>query len=389
MQQLQTGPSLSTVATTVKQPAPISSITRTKMSRSQKNRPRLKWVVAFAVIILVLNAICIIPATIGKKFSNFLAYDLNKNEKETSSNTAKSGAFLLKDNNERKVLDDMGDLDKNERELLLQKETKEASPNTAKSGAFLLKDNNERKVLDDMGKSILVTGAAGFIGMHTALELKNKGVHVVALDNMNDYYSIQLKEKRVEMLKEAGVEFIKGNACDETLLGNVIRDHKIDRVVHLAAQAGVRFSLKSPHSYTTNNVDCFVSVLEEFFKAGLQNKPIVYASSSSVYGFNHDAPFTEDVSDVDHPASLYAATKRADELIAHTYNHLYNVSSVGLRLFTVYGPYGRPDMSPMIFAHKITNNGTCMLSHEVFTHSTLLEIFLCTDDTPRSLPFNP
>jgi type IV secretory pathway component VirB8 len=105
------------VATTVK-PAPISSITRTKMSRSQKNRPRLKWVVAFAVIILVLNAICIIPATIGKKFSNFLAYDLNKNEKETSSNTAKSGAFLLKDNNERKVLDDMGDLDKNERELL-------------------------------------------------------------------------------------------------------------------------------------------------------------------------------------------------------------------------------------------------------------------------------
>ena len=118
MQQLQTGPSLSTVATTVKQPAPISSITRTKMSRSQKNRPRLKWVVAFAVIILVLNAICIIPATIGKKFSNFLAYDLNKNEKETSSNTAKSGAFLLKDNNERKVLDDMGDLDKNERELL-------------------------------------------------------------------------------------------------------------------------------------------------------------------------------------------------------------------------------------------------------------------------------
>jgi UDP-glucuronate 4-epimerase len=154
------------------------------------------------------------------------------------------------------------------------------------------------------------------------------------------------------------VSFVKADVCDEVAFGKIIKDYEVERVVHLAAQAGVRFSLKSPHSYTSNNVDCFVSVLEQFVKAGLQDKPIVYASSSSVYGFNNNAPFTEGVSDVDHPASLYAATKRADELIAHTYNHLYNVSSVGLRFFTVYGEYGRPDMSPMIFANKIMKGGT-------------------------------
>ena len=219
----------------------------------------------------------------------------------------------------------------------------------------------ERKILEDKGKSILVTGGAGFIGMHTAIALKKKGMHVVALDNMNDYYSAELKEDRVALLKAAGVDFLKGDVCDDEIIEQIIKDHKIDRVIHLAAQAGVRFSLESPHSYTRANVDCFVSLLEQYVKAGLQKKPLVYASSSSVYGFNNDAPFTEDVSDVDHPASLYAATKRSDELIAHTYNHLYNVSSVGLRFFTVYGPYGRPDMSPMIFANKISKNGMFLL----------------------------
>jgi len=194
--------------------------------------------------------------------------------------------------------------------------------------------------------------------MHTAIEIRNRGFKVVAVDNLNDYYSPQLKADRVELLKEAGVSFVKADVCDEVAFGKIIKDYDVERVVHLAAQAGVRFSLKSPHSYTSNNVDCFVSVLEQFVKAGLQDKPIVYASSSSVYGFNNNAPFTEGVSDVDHPASLYAATKRADELIAHTYNHLYNVSSVGLRFFTVYGEYGRPDMSPMIFANKIMKGGT-------------------------------
>ena len=216
----------------------------------------------------------------------------------------------------------------------------------------------KRRKMTENGNTILITGAAGFIGMHTAIELSKRGFKVVAVDNINDYYSRQLKADRVELLKEAGVSFVKADVCDETKFGKIIKDYEVERVVHLAAQAGVRFSIQSPHSYTSNNVDCFVSVLEQFVKAGLQDKPIVYASSSSVYGFNNDAPFTEGVSDVDHPASLYAATKRSDELIAHTYNHLYNVSSVGLRFFTVYGEYGRPDMSPMIFANKIMKGGT-------------------------------
>ena len=222
------------------------------------------------------------------------------------------------------------------------------------------------KMITEIGNTtILITGAAGFIGMHTSIELRNRGIKVVAVDNLNDYYSPQLKADRVELLKEAGVSFVKADVCDEAAFGKIIKDYEVERVVHLAAQAGVRFSLKSPHSYISNNVDCFVSVLEQFVKAGLQDKPIVYASSSSVYGFNNDAPFTEGVSDVDHPASLYAATKRADELIAHTYNHLYNVSSVGLRFFTVYGEYGRPDMSPMIFANKIMKGGTYFMFESV------------------------
>jgi len=210
----------------------------------------------------------------------------------------------------------------------------------------------------DIGASVLVTGGAGFIGMHTSIELKERGFKVVALDNMNDYYSVELKEARLEQLLKSGVSFVKGDICDGRLLRTIFREHSVDRVVHLAAQAGVRYSLKSPNSYTKNNVDCFVTILEEFVKEGLHKKPFVYASSSSVYGFDNVPPFAEEYSDVDHPASLYAATKRADELIAYTYNHLYNVSSIGLRFFTVYGPYGRPDMSPMIFAKKIQNNET-------------------------------
>jgi UDP-glucuronate 4-epimerase len=135
--------------------------------------------------------------------------------------------------------------------------------------------------------------------MHTAIELRNRGFKVVAVDNRNDYYSPQLKADRVELLKEAGASFVKADVCDEAAFDKIIKDYEVERVrvVHLAAQAGVRFSLKSPHSYTSNNVDCFVSVLEQVVKAGLQDKPIVYASSSNVYGFNNNAPFTEGVSD--------------------------------------------------------------------------------------------
>ena len=214
--------------------------------------------------------------------------------------------------------------------------------------------------LKDAGKSILVTGGAGFIGMHTSIKLQKQGYNVVVIDNLNPYYSKKLKSDRVKLLQEANVNFIKGDVCDVKLLEDVFQRHSIDRVVHLAAQAGVRYSLEDPYSYTKNNVDCFVSVLEAIVKAGLHDKPFVYASSSSVYGFiDKNVPSVEDEQDVDHPASLYAATKRADELIAHTYNNLYNLPSVGIRFFTVYGAYGRPDMSPMIFADKIVNGGEC------------------------------
>lgn len=207
--------------------------------------------------------------------------------------------------------------------------------------------------------SILITGGAGFIGMHTALSLREEGYNVIVIDNVNNYYSIDLKVERLKKIKKEGIEFIHGDICDESLLNNIFSTKKIERIVHLAAQAGVRYSLESPHSYTRNNVDCFVSILEQIRKNDLLQKPLIYASSSSVYGFNNKAPFSEDVSDVDHPASLYAATKRANELFAYTYNHLYNISSIGLRFFTVYGPWGRPDMSPMIFADKISKNGKC------------------------------
>ena len=210
---------------------------------------------------------------------------------------------------------------------------------------------------DSIGKSVLITGAAGFIGMHTSLELNKRGFHVVGIDNMSALYSPKLQTDRVALLKDANIEFIMGDICDEALLVQTIESHKIERVIHLAARPGVRKSIEVPHDYTKNNVDCFVSVLETMVKTDLHKKPLVFASSSSVYGFSSNPPFSESTSDVDRPASLYAATKRSDELIAHTYNHLYNITSVALRFFTVYGPYGRPDMSPMIFAKKIQNGG--------------------------------
>ena len=220
--------------------------------------------------------------------------------------------------------------------------------------------------LDKVGTSVMVTGGAGFIGMHTSLKLKDLGFQVVAIDNLNSYYSRQLKDDRLSLLKNAGVGFVEGDVCNETLLMETFRDFSVDRVIHLAAQAGVRYSLIAPHSYVRNNVDCHLSILETFHKQGLHSKPLVYASSSSVYGFNTETPkFSEKTSDVNHPASLYAATKRAGELMAYTYNHLHNISSVGLRFFTVYGPWGRPDMSPMIFADRIQNDGKTLFGQFV------------------------
>ncbi|KAL3911470.1 MAG: hypothetical protein SGARI_001635 [Bacillariaceae sp.] len=202
--------------------------------------------------------------------------------------------------------------------------------------------------------NVMVTGAAGFVGMHTAITLKELGMTPIGYDNVNQYYSIQLKESRIQELKKNGIEFVKGDVCDVKKLKETIQKHKITRFIHLAAQAGVRYSLDHPLEYTRNNVDCTVNILEVMVELGLKEDPLVYASSSSVYGNNVKVPFQE-TDRVEDPASLYAATKRSDELIAHTYFNLHNITSVGLRFFTVYGPYGRPDMAPWIFTDKISN----------------------------------
>jgi UDP-glucuronate 4-epimerase len=211
--------------------------------------------------------------------------------------------------------------------------------------------------------NVLVTGAAGFVGMFTALELKRIGMTPIGYDNVNPYYSTQLKELRIQEMKRNDIEFVRGDVCDKDKLRQTIERHNITRVIHLAAQAGVRYSLDNPDEYTRNNVQCFVRLLETIVKSGLDEDAFIYASSSSVYGNNIKIPFRE--SDrLEDPASLYAATKRSDELIAQTYFNLYNMSSIGLRFFTVYGPFGRPDMAPWIFTDKISNND----SIRVFNH---------------------
>jgi dTDP-4-dehydrorhamnose reductase len=210
--------------------------------------------------------------------------------------------------------------------------------------------------------NVLVTGAAGFVGMFTCLELKRIGMTPIGYDNVNAYYSTELKDLRIQELKRNDIEFVKGDVCDPDTLKETILKHNITRVVHLAAQAGVRYSLKHPMEYTRNNVDCFVYLLETMVELGLTKKPLIFASSSSVYGNNVKIPFRE--SDrLEDPASLYAATKRSNELIAQTYFNLHNLKSIGLRFFTVYGPFGRPDMAPFIFADRISNNVTIRTLH--------------------------
>ena len=188
--------------------------------------------------------------------------------------------------------------------------------------------------------TVMVTGAAGFIGMHTAIELKRMGMIPIGYDNVNQYYSVELKGLRIDELKKRDIPFVRGDVCDVAKLKETIKEHNITRFIHLAAQAGVRYSLDHPLEYTRNNVDCTVNLLEVIVELGLKEDPLVYASSSSVYGNNIKTPFQE-TDRVEDPASLYAATKRSDELITHTYFNLHNISSIGLRFFTVYGPYGR------------------------------------------------
>ncbi len=201
---------------------------------------------------------------------------------------------------------------------------------------------------------VLVTGAAGFIGSHVCLYLLSRGDEVVGLDNLNDYYDVNLKLdrlKRVEQHANAyNFSFIKMSVEDKEQMPALFEKHKFDKVVHLAAQAGVRYSLENPHAYIDANIVGFMNILEGCRHN--QVKHLVYASSSSVYGANESMPFSVH-DNVDHPVSLYAASKKANELMAHTYSHLYNIPTTGLRFFTVYGPWGRPDMALFLFTKAI------------------------------------
>ena len=197
----------------------------------------------------------------------------------------------------------------------------------------------------------LVTGAAGFVGSHVATALKERGDGVVGLDNVNDYYPRGLKRARMKKLKELGVHVVEADLNDATTVRKVLDTCKVTIVLHLAAQAGVRYAVKNPGAYVHSNVAGFVTLLEEIVRTEPVPK-VIFASSSSVYGLNTKVPFSEtDVTD--SPASLYAATKKADELLAHTYNHIHGVALTALRFFTVYGPYGRPDMAYFSFANNI------------------------------------
>ncbi len=198
---------------------------------------------------------------------------------------------------------------------------------------------------------VLVTGTAGFIGAAVAKRLLARGDEVVGIDNINDYYDVQLKKDRLALLTStSGFTDIRCNLEDKTAVDNVFKAHAPDRVVNLAAQAGVRYSLQNPQAYIDSNITGFLNILEGCRHFGTEN--LVYASSSSVYGANTEMPFSTQ-HNVDHPVSLYAVSKKANELMAHTYSHLFNIPTTGLRFFTVYGPWGRPDMSPIIFTRKI------------------------------------
>ena len=201
--------------------------------------------------------------------------------------------------------------------------------------------------------SILVTGAAGFIGFHTIRRLLGRGEDVVGIDNLNDYYPVQLKLDRLGELRDIGTgsfTFVRADFTDPDALQQSLRGHEVRRIVHLGAQAGVRYSLQNPHSYVHSNVTGTLNVLEGCRHNGVEH--LVYASTSSVYGANTDMPFSPHRI-ADHPLTIYAATKRSNELMAHTYSSLFNLPTTGLRFFTVYGPWGRPDMALFLFTRNI------------------------------------
>ncbi|EPX2738931.1 NAD-dependent epimerase [Klebsiella aerogenes] len=224
----------------------------------------------------------------------------------------------------------------------------------------------------------LVTGAGGFIGFHVSQRLLKDGHHVVGIDNLNDYYDVSLKQARLNLLQSSLFTFHKMDLADRPQMEQLFVSEKFDRVIHLAAQAGVRYSLENPHAYADSNLMGFLNILEGCRHNKIQH--LIYASSSSVYGLNRKMPFSTDDS-VDHPVSLYAATKKANELMAHTYAHLYGIPTTGLRFFTVYGPWGRPDMALFKFTKAMLEGG----SIDVYNHGKMKRDFTYIDDIVEAI----
>ncbi|MCM3002849.1 NAD-dependent epimerase [Priestia koreensis] len=229
-----------------------------------------------------------------------------------------------------------------------------------------------------MRLKIIVTGAAGFIGFHVSKRLLKEGHEVIGIDSVNDYYDPSLKKDRLKMLNQDGFTFIKCSLEDKEGIFRIFNHHKPQIVINLAAQAGVRYSIENPDVYVQSNIVGFLNILEACRSYKIDH--LIYASSSSVYGANKTLPFS--VSDnVDHPISLYAATKKSNELLAHTYSHLYQIPTTGMRFFTVYGPWGRPDMALFLFTKSILNEQEI----EVYNHGQMRRDFTYVDDVVESI----
>ncbi len=226
---------------------------------------------------------------------------------------------------------------------------------------------------------ILVTGVAGFIGMHSVKKLLDDGHEIIGIDNLNDYYDVTLKEDRLKTLEDyKNFKFLKLDIKDQKDVLDLFKKESPQRILHLAAQAGVRYSIENPYVYIDSNIQGFINILEGC--RAIKTEHLVYASSSSVYGGNTKVPFSEH-DNVDHPISLYAATKKANELMAHTYSHLYQIPTTGLRFFTVYGPWGRPDMALFLFTKAILKDQPI----DIFNHGKMIRDFTYVDDIVESL----
>ena len=231
---------------------------------------------------------------------------------------------------------------------------------------------------------IIITGAAGFIGYHLSKRLLLENISVIGIDNINNYYDVNLKEARLKNLKnivtkeKVNFKFIKADINNQSIINQIFEENKPDIVLNLAAQAGVRYSIENPSAYIQTNLVGFSNILEACRKYPV--KQLIYASSSSVYGGNTKMPFSEKEG-ANHPVSLYASTKRSNELLAHSYSHLYSIPSIGLRFFTVYGPWGRPDMALFLFTKAILNNEPI----KVFNHGKMQRDFTYIDDIIESI----